>query len=66
MYASIKKGLGIHLATERDFSYYPTRNFHQQAADYLVSNWQKVMLGGCAHPLHDLLHVGAQNYYGEE
>ena len=44
MYASIKKGLGVCLATERSFPYYPTRYFRCQVADWLVTNRQKVML----------------------
>ena len=44
MYASIKKGLGVHLATERSFPYYPTRYFRCQVADWLITNRQKVML----------------------
>ena len=44
MYASIKKGLGICLATEKQFPYFPTRYFHRQVADWLVTNRQKIML----------------------
>ena len=44
LYASVKKGLGVCLATERDFPYYPMRYFHRQVADWLMSNRQKVML----------------------
>ena len=44
MYASIKKGLGVCLATERSFPYYPTRYFRCQVADWLVTNRQRVML----------------------
>ena len=44
MYASIKKGLGVCLATERQFPYFPTRYFRFQVANWLVSNRQKVML----------------------
>ena len=44
MYASIKKGLGVCLATEKKFPYYPTRYFRCQVADWLVTNRQKVML----------------------
>ena len=32
------------LATERDFPYYPTRYFSYQVANWLVTNWQKVMM----------------------
>ena len=46
MYASIKKGLGVHLATDRQFPYFPTRYFHRQVADWLVTNRQKIMLKG--------------------
>ena len=44
MYASIKKGLGVHLATERQFPYFPTRYFRRQVADWLVTNRQRIML----------------------
>ena len=44
MYASIKKGLGVCLATEKQFPYYPTRYFRHQVASWLVANRQKVML----------------------
>ena len=44
MYASIKKGLGVHLATKKKFPYYPMRYFRHQVADWLVTNRQKVML----------------------
>ena len=44
LYASIKKGLGVCLANERDFPYYPTRYFRRQVANWLVNNRQRVML----------------------
>ena len=44
MYASIKKGLGVCLATEKQFPYFPTRYFRRQVANWLVANRQKVML----------------------
>ena len=44
MYASIKKGLGVHLATERQFPYFLMRYFRCQVANWLVANRQKVML----------------------
>ena len=44
MYTSIKKGLGVHLATEKQFPYYLTRYFRCQVANWLVANRQKVML----------------------
>ena len=44
IYASIKKGLGVCLATERKFPYYPMRYFRHQVANWLVTNRQKVML----------------------
>ena len=44
MCASIKKGLGVHLATEKQFLYFPTRYFRRQVANWLVANRQKVML----------------------
>ena len=44
LYASIKKGLGVCLATEKEFSYYPNHYFHHQVANWLEENRQKVML----------------------
>ena len=44
MYTSIKKGLGVCLATKRQFPYFPMRYFGRQVADWLVANRQKVML----------------------
>ena len=44
LYASIKKGLGVHLATEKEFLYYPNHYFCCQVANWLVENRQKVML----------------------
>ena len=44
MYASIKKGLGAHLATEKTFPYYPMGYLRHQVADWLVTHKQKVML----------------------
>ena len=44
MYASIKKGLGVCLATEKQFPYFPMRYFRCQVANWLVANRQKVML----------------------
>ena len=44
MYASIKKGMGVCLATEQMFPYYPMRYFRHQVADSLVTHRQKVML----------------------
>ena len=44
MYTSIKKGLGVCLATEKQFPYFLTRYFRCQVADWLVANRQKVML----------------------
>ena len=44
MYASIKKGLGVCLATEKQFPYFPPRHFCHQVADWLVTNRQKIML----------------------
>ena len=44
MYASIKNGLGVCLATEKQFPYFPTRYFRCQVANWLVANRQKVML----------------------
>ena len=44
MYASIKKGLGVCLAMERRFPYYPMRYFRHKVVNWLVTNRQKVML----------------------
>ena len=44
MYASIKKGLGVQLATEKGFPYFPTCYFRRQVANWLVNNRQRVML----------------------
>ena len=44
MYASIKKGLAVCLATKKQFPYFPTRYFRCQVANWLVANRQKVML----------------------
>ena len=44
MYASIKKGLGVWLANEKEFPYYPTRYFRRQVANWLVNNRQRVLL----------------------
>ena len=44
LYTSMKKGLGVHLATEQEFPYYPNRYFCCQVANWLVENRQKVML----------------------
>ena len=44
MYVSIKKGLGAHLATEKNFPYYSTKYFRHQVADRLITNRQKVMM----------------------
>ena len=44
LYTSVKKGLGVHLATEQEFPYYPNCYFCCQVANWLVKNRQKVML----------------------
>ena len=44
LYASVKKGLGVLLATEKEFPYYPNRYFHRQVTNWLVESRQKVML----------------------
>ena len=44
MYASIKKGLGVCLATQKQFPYFLMRYFRHQVANWLVANRQKVML----------------------
>ena len=44
MYASIKKGLGVRIATEGNFPDYPMRYFRRQVANWLVNNRQRVLL----------------------
>ena len=44
LYTSIRKGLGVCLANDKQFPYYPNHYFHRQAANWLVENRQKVML----------------------
>ena len=44
MYASIKKGLGVLLANEKELPYYPTWYFRRQVANWLVNNRQRVLL----------------------
>ena len=44
LYASVKKGLGVRLTTEKEFPYYPNHYFHHQVANWLVENRQKVTL----------------------
>ena len=44
LYASIKKGLGVHLANDKKFLYYPNCYFRRQVANWLVENRHKVML----------------------
>ena len=44
LYASVKKGLGVQLTTEKKFLYYPSCYFHKQVANWLVENRQKVMM----------------------
>ena len=34
----------MHLATKKEFPYYPNRYFRRQVADWLVRNRQRVML----------------------
>ena len=41
---ALKKGLGVCLATEKEFPYYPNCYFCHQVANWLVENRQKVML----------------------
>ena len=38
LYASVKKGLGVHLANDKKFPYYPNRYFRRQVANWLVEN----------------------------
>ena len=44
LYASVKKGLGVRLANDKEFPYYPNHYFCWQVANWLVENRQKVML----------------------
>ena len=38
LYASVKKGLGVHLANDKEFPYYSNRYFRWQVANWLVKN----------------------------
>ena len=49
LYASVKKGLGVHLANDKEFLYYPNHYFCRQVANWLIENRQKVMLTKKAH-----------------
>ena len=44
LYASVKKGLGVCLANDKEFPYYPNGYFCRQVVNWLVQNRQKVML----------------------
>ena len=60
MYVSIKKGLGVHLATEKNFPYYLTKYFGHQVADWLITNRQKVMMMKKDY-LRQAYRVGVEN-----
>ena len=44
LYSSVKKGLGVRVANNRNHPYYPTRYMRCQVANWLVCNRQRVML----------------------
>ena len=44
LYSSIKKGLGVCVANNKNHPYYPTRYMRHQVANWLVCNRQRVML----------------------
>ena len=44
LYSSIKKGLGVHVANNKNHPYYLTRYMQHQVANWLVCNKQRVML----------------------
>ena len=44
LYTSVKKGLGVRLANDKEFLHYPNRYFCRQGVNWLVENRQKVML----------------------
>ena len=62
MYASIKKGLGVWLANEKEFPYYPIWYFRRQVANWLVKNRQRVLLHkeGYLRQTHSLPDEDAQ------
>ena len=44
LYASVKRGMGVRVANNKDFPYYPTRYMRCQVANWLVCNHQRVIL----------------------
>ena len=44
LYASMKRGMGVHVANNKDFPYYLTRYMRCQVANWLVCNHQRVIL----------------------
>ena len=44
LYASVKKGLGVRLANDKEFPYYLNHYFRWQVVNWIVENRQKVML----------------------
>ena len=44
LYASVKRGMGVCVANNKDFPYYPTRYIRRQVANWLVCNHQRVIL----------------------
>ena len=44
LYSSVKKGLGVCVANNKNHPYYPTRYMQCQVANWLVCNRQRVML----------------------
>ena len=44
LYASVKRGMGVRVANNKNFPYYPTRYMRCQVANWLVCNRQRVIL----------------------
>ena len=44
LYASVKRGMGVRVANNKDFPYYPMRYMRCQVANWLVCNRQRVIL----------------------
>ena len=44
LYASVKRGMGVRVANNKDFPYYPTRYMRRQVPNWLVCNRQRVIL----------------------
>ena len=44
LYASVKRGMGVRVANNKDFPYFPMRYMRCQVANWLVCNRQRVIL----------------------